>query len=137
MSAPPGAMPPPQDAAEPLGPSQRLGAVVAAAVQLVGELLRLLALESRLAGLSLAGILFAALAAAFGVMTAWLLLQAALTVGLTRLGADPLLVLLALTALNALIVAFLLLLIRRLSRNLLFRASIDALFGANRAPPAP
>lgn len=94
---------------------------------LVADSLSLLGLEFRRAGLSLAGIVVAALGAAFAVMAFWLLLQALLIVGLGRLGIDVLWLLLAFTLLNAALALLLLFSIGRMSRNLTFRATAQAL----------
>lgn len=101
---------------------------------LIGDTFGLLGLEARLAGLSLAGIMLSALAAAFSLMATWLLLQAALAVGLMRLGADALLLLSAFTVLNAAAGLGLLALIRRLSRNLTFKATGRAIRGEPHVP---
>ena len=133
----PSTTPPPGDESTLAALGAHAHGAAGALVQLAADLLRLIALETRLAGLSLAGILFAAMAASFSVMALWLLLQALVAVGLTRLGADMLLVLLGLIGVNGLISVALLLFIRRLSGNLLFRATGRALFGHRReAPPA-
>lgn len=95
--------------------------------ELVADTLGLAALEARLAGISLGGIVVAALGAAFAVMAFWLLLQAGLIVGFMRLGADLLWLLAGFTVLNGLTAVALLLSIRRLSRNLMFRATTQAL----------
>jgi hypothetical protein len=93
---------------------------------LLGDSLQLLGLEARLAGLSLAGIIAAALAVAFSLMATWLLLQGALVLALIRLGLDALMLLLVFTALNAAASLGLLAIIRRLSRNLMFQATRQA-----------
>lgn len=95
--------------------------------QLVADTLGLAALEARLAGISLGGIVVAAMGAAFAVMAFWLLLQAGLIVGFMRLGADLLWLLAGFTVLNGLTAIALLLSIRRLSRNLMFSATAQAL----------
>jgi hypothetical protein len=100
--------------------------------QLVADVLGLVALETRLAGLSLGGIVLSALAAAFAVMAFWLMLQAGLIVAISRTGIDVLWLLAGFTLLNGLTAVVLLLFIRRLSRNLTFRATAEALRGGER-----
>jgi hypothetical protein len=97
--------------------------------ELATDTLGLAALEVRLAAISLAGMVAAALAAAFAVMAFWLLLQAGLMVAFARMGADVLWLLVAFTVFNGLTALLLLLSIRRLSRHLTFKATAEALRG--------
>lgn len=128
---------PPDTPAEPSLGAAALG-TAALIRDLLGDALGLLALEARLAGLSLAGIVAAAVAAAFAVLAFWLLLQAGLIVAFGRLGIDVLWLLAAFALLNGAGALLLLLAIRRLSRNLMFKATAGALGkgGANAEPAA-
>lgn len=110
-----------------------LGAAQAARL-LVADAFGLIGLEARLAGLSLAGIVVAAIAAAFALMAFWLLGQAALVVALTALDLPPALMLLALAVFNLLLAALLLVVIRRLSRNLMFKATGETLLRGRHEP---
>lgn len=110
-----------------------LGAL-AAVRDLVHDAAGLAALEARLAGVSLAGVLFSALTAAFTVMSVWILLQAVAAVLLVQAGVAVLATLLGLLALNALATLLLLIAIRRLSRNLMFHATREALLKRHDGP---
>lgn len=83
----------------------------------------LAALEARLAGLSAAAILGLGVAAGVLFAAAWLLLMAGLAVWLVDLGAGWGLALLCIALINALTGGGLVMLIIKLSRNLLFQAT--------------
>ncbi len=83
----------------------------------------LLATEGRLAALSLAAMLALALAAVAFILATWLALAGALTVWLISLGYPATIVLLGVAVANLLLVWLAIILIRALSRNLLFRRS--------------
>lgn len=129
------AAPGPDTSAEPPLGAVALG-TAALIRDLIGDTLGLLALEARLAGLSLAGIIVAAVVAAFAMMAFWLLLQAGLIIAFSRLGIDVLWLLATFTVLNGAGALLLLLSIRRLSRNLMFKGTARA-FGSGDAHAGP
>lgn len=90
---------------------------------LIGDTVRLAALETRLAGLSLSAMLALAVAGGLLLITAWLLLAAALAVWLTRWGLAWESALIGVAILNVLLCVPVFWLIGRLSRNLLFAAT--------------
>ena len=132
MSAQSASAEPQPSASQDTAPSlaQLAGSTFAQLHKLIGNTLGLAALEARLAALSLIGIVAAALAAAFALMTFWLILQATLIVAITRLGVDLLWVLAGFTVLNGALIALCLAYIRRLSDNLKFKATATALRGS-------
>jgi hypothetical protein len=90
----------------------------------LGSGVELISMEGRLAALSLFAMQILALVGAGLLLSSWLLLSAALSVWLVASFGANLAFLLALLAIvNALILVPVILLIRRLSRNLLFRNS--------------
>lgn len=97
-----------------------LAALGATLLGLVRDLARLAALETRLAGLSLAAMLALAVAGALLAATAWLALLAALVVWLARLGLAWELGLLLVAALNLLAGLLAARAVVVLSRNLTF-----------------
>ncbi len=101
----------------------------------LGAALHLAALETRLAGLSLAAMLALAVAGALLLATAWLLTVAAVAVFLVRLGLAWELALLLAAGLNVALALPMITAIRRLSRNLLFSATRGQLHPE--APPEP
>lgn len=114
-------MPEPND--DPASLGQAIRAWRAALADTLSDGLRLLALEGRLAGLSLATMLGLALLAALLIASAWLALLAALLIGLNHWGLPWWVGLLLVAALNLLLGGLLIRRIIRLSRNLLFSAS--------------
>lgn len=114
-------MPEPDD--DPASLSQAIRAWRAALADTLSDGLRLLALEGRLAGLSLTTMLGLALLAALLIASAWLALLATLLIGLNHWGLPWWAGLLLAAALNLLLGGLLIRHIVRLSRNLLFTAS--------------
>lgn len=108
---------------DPTSLSQAIRAWRAALADTLSDGLRLLALEGRLAGLSLATMAGLALLAALLIASAWLALLATLLIGLNHWGLPWWIGLLLLAALNLLLGGLLIRRIIRLSRNLLFSAS--------------
>lgn len=90
----------------------------------LGSGVELISLEGRLAALSLFAMQILALVGAGLLLSSWLLLSAALSVWLvTAFGTNLAFILAVLAIVNALILVPVILLIRRLSRNLLFKNS--------------
>ncbi len=90
---------------------------------IVGDILGLLALEARLAGLSIAAMLGLGVAAALLFITAWLLFVAGIAFSLVDLGLGWGLALLITALLNIVLGVILVRLIFVFSRNLLFKAT--------------
>lgn len=93
-----------------------------------GGLVRIIALEGRLAGLSLAYMLLLAVLSAVLLVSAWLLFNAALAIWLAGNGWPILGVVLVLGAANLAAAAGAVLVLRRISNNLLFTGSRTQLF---------
>ncbi|MBI2778670.1 MAG: hypothetical protein HYX62_02615 [Gammaproteobacteria bacterium] len=90
---------------------------------IVGDILGLVALEARLAGLSIAAMLGLGVAAALLFITAWLLFVAGIAFSLVDLGLGWGLALLITALLNIALGVILIRLIFVFSRNLLFKAT--------------
>jgi hypothetical protein len=93
-----------------------------------GGLVRIIALESRLAGLSLAYMLLLAVVSAVLMVSAWLLLNAAVAIWLAGSGWSMLSVVLLLAVVNLAATGGAVLVLRRFSNNLLFTGSRTQLF---------
>lgn len=92
----------------------------------MGSCVELISMEGRLAALSLFAMQILALVGAGLLLSSWLLLCAALSVWMvTAFGASLAFMLALLAIVNALILIPVILLIRKLSRNLLFKNSRD------------
>lgn len=89
----------------------------------LGSCVELISMEGRLAALSLFAMQILALVGAGLLLSSWLLLCAALSVWLVTSGASLAFMLTLLAIVNALILIPVILLIRKLSRNLLFKNS--------------
>lgn len=90
----------------------------------LGSGVELISMEGRLAALSLFAMQILALVGAGLLLSSWLLLSAALSVWLvTAFGANLAFILVVLAIVNALILVPVILLIQKLSRNLLFKNS--------------
>jgi hypothetical protein len=111
------------------------GGLIRAIIDFVKESLTLLALEGRLAILSLIVMLAAGIFAAVLLVSVWLLLLAALAVVLVRSGWPWEVVLLSIAAANAILAFICGLTIRWLSRNLLFTATLRNLRIKNAESP--
>lgn len=107
---------------------QSVTGVTEALLDRAGGLVRIIALESRLAGLSLAYMLLLAVLSAVLMASVWLLFNAAIVIWLAGSGWSILnaVLLLGISNLAALVVAILVL--RRFSNNLLFTGSRTQLF---------
>lgn len=114
-------MPAPDD--DPTSLNQAIRAWRSALADTLSDGLRLLALEGRLAGLSLSAMLGLALLAALLIASAWLALLATLLIGLNHWGVPWWIGLLLAAVINLLLGGLLIQRIIRLSRNLLFTAS--------------
>jgi hypothetical protein len=111
--------------------TQVLGTLTGSITAVFSKSLRLLALESRLAALSLSTMLCLAVVVALLFVSAWLALLAAIAVWLvqtTTIGWG--LALFGITLVNIALMFPVMYLIRRLSRNLLFNASRRQLSGS-------
>lgn len=122
-----------QPAAPKTGPEVSLLGLASTGVRSLrdytGAVLEMAALESRLAGLTLAFIAGLALAVGVLALTTWGLLIAAGVRGLMALGLSAGVALLVAAAVNAVVAVGLLAIIPRLSRRLTFRATRRALKG--------
>ncbi|MFZ5594794.1 MAG: hypothetical protein ACOY4D_11175 [Pseudomonadota bacterium] len=117
-----------QPAAEPKGAAEESLASAGAGLlrtfrSIASDILGLLALEARLAGLSIAAMLGLGVAAALLFIVAWLLLVAGIAFSLVDLGLGWGAALLITALLNVILGAILVRLIFVFSRNLLFRAT--------------
>lgn len=101
---------------------------------LIGDTIKLAALETRIAALSLSTIVGLALGIALLVVTAWLLLIAALAVWLVRMGLGWELALIGIAILNILLSVWAWRSIVHLSRNLLFSVTRRQLVSGTQAP---
>lgn len=93
-----------------------------------GGLVRIIALEGRLAGLSLAYMLLLAVLGAVLIVSAWLLFNAAFAIWLAGSGWSLLSVVLMLGVINLVAAGGALMVLRRFSNNLLFTGSRTQLF---------
>lgn len=116
--------------------SASASALKAALAEVVDTSLRLLALESRLAGLSLSAMVMLALGVALLLASSWLFFMAALAVWLVSMGLSWTVVLVGVGVSNLLLSLPLFYLIERLSRNLLFPATRRQLGLAHEHEPA-
>jgi hypothetical protein len=103
------------------------GELVRALAAFMHDTLTLVALEGRLAAVSLIAMLAAGVVAALAIMSIWLFLLAALATTLVATGWSWASVLLCIAAANALLALLCWLVIRALSRHLLFAATRRAL----------
>lgn len=93
-----------------------------------GGLVRIIALEGRLAGLSLAYMLLFAMLSAVLIVSAWLLFNAAFAIWLAGTGWSALSVVFLLAVMNLLAAGGAVMVLRRFSNNLLFTGSRTQLF---------
>jgi ABC-type multidrug transport system fused ATPase/permease subunit len=107
---------------------QSVTGVTEALLDRAGGLVRIIALESRLAGLSLAYMLLLAVLSAVLMAGAWLLFNAAVAIWLAGNGWPILNAVLVLGAANLAALAAAILVLRRFSNNLLFTGSRTQLF---------
>lgn len=113
--------------AESPGLFDQFGKTLGSGRRMAADLLGLVGLEARLAGISAARLLGMGVAAGFALMAAWLLLQAALIVWLNQLGLNLGLAFLLFALLNGALTGYLIYQGLRLSRNLSFAATRRAL----------
>lgn len=132
MSEPRGGLGP-----EDQGPIALLGEILDTGRRLAADFLELLGLEARLASGSLALILAAGLGLGVLLIAAWILLWAALAVLLGGAGLRLSLALLIVALVNLAGAVALLLWMRRLGRDLLFRESRAALGASHRPRELP
>ncbi|KAB7627343.1 hypothetical protein [Alkalilimnicola sp. S0819] len=123
----------PEAAAQDEGLGDNLAEALASARGLVDDYLALAALEARLAGHSLVGILVLAICLAFVLMAAWLGLQIAAAFAMARLGWPLDLGLVGVTLANLLLGALCLRGIRGRARQLGFQGLRQALRGEGNA----
>ncbi len=107
---------------------QSVTGVTEALLNRAGGLVRIIALESRLAGLSLAYMLLLAVLSAVLMVSAWLLFNAAIAIWLASNGWSILSAVLLLGLANFAALAGAMLVLRRFSNNLLFTGSRTQLF---------
>jgi hypothetical protein len=107
---------------------QSVAGVTDALLDRAGGLVRIIALESRLAGLSLAYMLLLAVLSAVLMASAWLLFNAAVAIWLAGSGWSILNAVLLLGIANLAALAGAILFLRRFSNNLLFTGSRTQLF---------
>ncbi|MGH8502479.1 MAG: hypothetical protein ACREVE_08390 [Gammaproteobacteria bacterium] len=116
-------------------PANRPGALLGAAADFIDSAVALLALESRLAILSLIVMLAAGVIAAVLLVSVWLLILAAGAISLVQAGWPWEAVLAGMAIANILPAALCALLIRHLSRNLLFSATRRSLLSKSTGAP--
>ncbi len=107
---------------------QSVSGLTEALLDRAGGLVRIIALESRLAGLSLAYMLLLAIVSGMLIVSAWLLFNAAFAIWLASSGWPALSVMLLLGLVNLAAAAAAVLVLRRFSSNLLFTGSRTQLF---------
>jgi hypothetical protein len=107
---------------------QSVTGVTEALLNRAGGLVRMIALEGRLAGLSLAYMLLLAVLSAVLMVSAWLLFNAAVAIWLAGIGWSILGAVLLLAVANLAVLAGAMLVLRRFSNNLLFTGSRTQLF---------
>jgi hypothetical protein len=118
-------------AAEDTGLLQSFAGLTEALLDRAGGLVRIIALEGRLAGLSLAYMLLFAVAGAVLVVSAWLLFNAALAIWFAGKGWSVPGVVLALGICNLAAAGLAMMALRKFSNNLLFAGSRHELFARN------
>jgi uncharacterized membrane protein len=117
-----------EPAAVETGLLQTVTGLLEALLDRCGGLVRIIALESRLAGLSLAYMLLLAIVSAVLVVSAWLLFNAVFAIWLTNSGWSVLSVVILFAFVNLAAAAGSVLVLRRFSSNLLFTGSRTQLF---------
>ena len=109
-------------------------ALWSAVAGVMGDTIKLAALETRLAALSLTTMLGLVVGIALLVVTAWFLLIAALAMGLVRMGLGWELALIGMAVLNILVSVWMWRSVVHLSRNLLFSVTRRHLVSGIQAP---